>query len=268
MSEIVIKSGKKPKPLRIGIHGVGGSGKSTFGKNGLFLDIEGGIDNIDCMSIDLVGKGTSDVMASLRYIYKEADMIQNELIVLDSLDWLEKILWESVLEDEKFNTKNFTSIEEFGYQKGYIYCLKFWKDILNALEAIRQKGFHILLICHSQIIKTEYPNLDPYDMITLKLNKHIRGTILEWCDIVGYVAPEIFTTKSGDAFGNTKFKPTTTGRRMLFLGNDPSYESKSRLALPEALPLDWKDFTSAIADARAEGDSAKTKQTKAPKKES
>ena len=77
MSEIVIKSGKKPKPLRIGIHGVGGSGKSTFGKNGLFLDIEGGIDNIDCMSIDLVGKGTSDVMASLRYIYKEADMIQN-----------------------------------------------------------------------------------------------------------------------------------------------------------------------------------------------
>ena len=171
MSEIVIKSGKKPKPLRIGIHGVGGSGKSTFGKNGLFLDIEGGIDNIDCMSIDLVGKGTSDVMASLRYIYKEADMIQNELIVLDSLDWLEKILWESVLEDEKFNTKNFTSIEEFGYQKGYIYCLKFWKDILNALEAIRQKGFHILLICHSQIIKTEYPNLDPYDMITLKLKK-------------------------------------------------------------------------------------------------
>ena len=268
MSEIIIKSGKKPKPLRIGIHGVGGSGKSTFGKNGLFLDIEGGIDNIDCMSIDLVGKGTSDVMAALRYIYKEAETIQNELIVLDSLDWLEKILWESVLEDEKFNTKSFTSIEEFGYQKGYIYCLKFWKEILNALEAIRQKGFHILLICHSQIIKTEYPNLDPYDMITLKLNKHIRGTILEWCDIVGYVAPEIFTTKSGDAFGNTKYKPTTTGRRMLFLGNDPSYESKSRLALPEALPLDWKDFTSAIADARAEGDSAKTKQTKTPKKES
>ena len=268
MSEIIIKSGKKPKPLRIGIHGVGGSGKSTFGKNGLFLDIEGGIDNIDCMSIDLVGKGTSDVMASLRYIYKEAETIQNELIVLDSLDWLEKMRWESVLEDEKFNTKSFTSIEEFGYQKGYIYCLKFWKEILNALEAIRQKGFHILLICHSQIIKTEYPNLDPYDMITLKLNKHIRGTILEWCDIVGYVAPEIFTTKSGDAFGNTKYKPTTTGRRMLFLGNDPSYESKSRLALPEALPLDWKDFTSAIADARAEGDSAKTKQTKTPKKES
>ena len=268
MSEIVIKSGKKPKPLRIGIHGVGGSGKSTFGKNGLFLDIEGGIDNIDCMSIDLVGKGTSDVMASLRYIYKEAETIQNELIVLDSLDWLEKILWESVLEDEKFNTKSFSSIEVVGYQKGYIYCLKFWKEILNALEAIRQKGFHILLICHSQIIKTEYPNLDPYDMITLKLNKHIRGTILEWGDIVGYVAPEIFTTKSGDAFGNTKYKPTTTGRRMLFLGNDPSYESKSRLALPEALPLDWKDFTSAIADARAEGDSAKTKQTKTPKKES
>jgi len=262
MSEVKILSGKKPRPLRIGIHGAGGSGKSTFGKEGMFLDIEGGIDNIDCKSIDLVGKPTNDIMDALRYLYKEADMVQNELIVVDSLDWLEKILWQSVLDDSKLNPKNFTSIEEFGWQKGYIYALNFWKEILNALEAIRQKGFHILLISHSQVVRLEDPNLDPYDMVTLKLHKHIRGTILEWCDVVGYVAPEIFTTKSGDAFGNTKYKPTTTGRRLLHLGNNPSYESKTRLALPESLPLNWKDFTSAVADARAEGNSAKPKQSK------
>ena len=91
MSEITILSGKKPRPLRIGIHGAGGSGKSTFGKDGMFLDLEGGIDNIDCKSIDLVGKSTNDIMDALRYIYKEADMIQNEMIVVDSLDWLEKV---------------------------------------------------------------------------------------------------------------------------------------------------------------------------------
>jgi len=268
MSEITILSGKKPKPLRIAVHGAGGSGKSTFGKEGLFLDIEGGIADIDCKSIDLVGKSTKDIMGALRYIYKEADMIQNELIVVDSLDWLEKILWQSVLEDADWNPKGWTSIEDFGWQKGYIFALKFWKDILNALEAIRQKGFHILLISHSQIVRLENPNLDPYDMVTLKLNKHIRGTILEWCDVVGYVAPEIFTTKTGDAFGNTKFKPTTTGRRLLHLGNNPSYESKTRLALPESLPLNWKDFKSAVADARAEGNSAEPKQSKTVEKES
>ena len=268
MSEITILSGKKPRPLRIGIHGAGGSGKSTFGKDGMFLDIEGGIDNIDCKSIDLVGKSTKDIMDALRYIYKEADMIQNELIVVDSLDWLEKVLWQSVLDDGTFNTKNFTSIEEFGYQKGYTFALNFWREILNALEAIRKKGFHILLISHSQVVRLEDPNLDPYDMVTLKLHKFIRGTILEWCDVVGYVAPEIFTTKSGDAFGNTKYKPTTTGRRLLHLGSNPSYESKTRLALPETLPLNWKDFTSAVADARAEGNVAKPKQSKTVEKES
>jgi hypothetical protein len=52
------------------------------------------------------------------------------------------------------------------------------------------------------------------------------------------------------------------------LGNNPSYESKTRLALPEILPLNWKDFTSAVADARAEGNVAKPKQSKTVEKES
>ena len=270
MSEITILSGKKPRPLRVGIHGAGGSGKSTFGKDGMFLDIEGGIDNIDCKSIDLVGKSTKDVMDALRYIYKEADMIQNELIVVDSLDWLEKVLWQKVLDDPKLNDKGFTSIEEFGWQKGYIYALNFWKEILNALEAIRKKDFHILLISHSQVVRLELPTLDPFDTITLKLHKTVRGMILEWCDIVGHVAPEIFTVpkSSGNSFGPAKYKPTPTGRRLLYLGNNPSYESKTRLALPESLPLNWKDFTSAVADARAEGNSAKPKQSKTVVKES
>jgi len=270
MSEIKILSGMNPTPLRIGIHGAGGSGKSTFGKEGLFLDVEGGISDIDCQSIDLVGKSYNDVMDALRYIYKEADSIQNELIVVDSLDWLEKVLWQNVLDNKILNEKNYTSIEEFGYQKGYTFALKGWQEILNALEAIRKKGFHILLISHSQISRLELPTLDPYDTITLKLHKTVRGTILEWCDIIGHVSPEIFTTKSGDSFGNTKYKPTATGRRMLYLGNDPSYESKTRLALPESLPLNWKDFMSAIADARAaEGNVAKsTQQLKTVEKES
>ena len=82
----------------------------------------------------------------------------------------------------------------------------------------------------------------------------------EWCDIVAYIAMETFTKKQESDFGATKFKPTSTGRRLLYIGNDPSYESKTRIPLPDKIDLDWATFMSAIDSARADsGNPAKTK---------
>ena len=43
--EIKIIKTKKKKPLRICGHGRDGQGKSYFGRDSLFIDVEGGIDN-------------------------------------------------------------------------------------------------------------------------------------------------------------------------------------------------------------------------------
>ena len=68
---VIVKKGKEKRPLRVCIYGSDGSGKSTWPRHGLFMDMEGGLGEIDCQSIDLVDAPFADVMDAARYIYKE-----------------------------------------------------------------------------------------------------------------------------------------------------------------------------------------------------
>ena len=60
--DIKIHKGKKKKPLKIGVYGQGATGKSTLTKDALIADIEGGINEIECEYVDLVGASRDDLM--------------------------------------------------------------------------------------------------------------------------------------------------------------------------------------------------------------
>ena len=182
--EIEIVSGKQPKPIRLGLYGTDGSGKSTFFKDGLFLDLEGGLGEIDTESINLVNAKLEDVIDALKYVYQYHKKIKRKMIVVDSLDWLEKMIFQSVCD-----AKGVESIEDIGYGKGYTFALSHWKNFLQGLDALRELGFTIGLIAHSEIVRVEDPRLDPYDRHDLKLHKKVRGLIREWCDVVAFVLP-------------------------------------------------------------------------------
>ena len=142
--------------------------------------------------------------------------------------------------------------------------------LLKPMDHLRDLGFNILIISHAKVVEIKDPNLDPYDRWDLALERNMRSYIREWLDILCYVSLETFTKKQeSTGFGATKFKPTTTGRRLLNIGNNPSYESKTRVALPDKLDLDWGALMSAIEDSRAgSGNDAKQETKKQVKKES
>lgn len=243
-----IKSGPQPQPVRTLIYGTDGIGKSSFAAsapNSLVLDLEGGLSEIDAQSISLRSADYETVMDALRLVYQNLKALGITTVVVDSLDWLEKVIFKKVC--SQYGKQ---SIDEIGYAKGYTYALTHWQHLLSALDMLREKGVAIVLIAHPQVVRVEDPLFDPYDRHDLKLDKRVRGVIKEWADVVAFCQYEIFTNKSSERFGESRYRATSTGRRVIHLREQPGYEAKSRLALPDSLPLDWSAYEAAINEAR------------------
>ncbi len=65
--------------------------------------------------------------------------------VIDTADWLEKLLIEHVCQ-----RNNKTSIEDFGYGKGYIVLAEEFTKFLASLDPLLARGMHVLLLAHCQ----------------------------------------------------------------------------------------------------------------------
>jgi len=266
--EIKINKGKKKKPLKIGVFGQGATGKSTLAKDALIADVEGGLNEIDCESVDLVGGTTEDLFDFLRYVHKHNKDIKQDTIAIDSIDWVEKQIHAEICAERGVKSGSIND-KALAFGVGHQMSMARFVKLFKSLDMIRDLGFNILIISHAKIQTLNDPNVDSYDRWDVSLEKNVRNYFREWLDILCYVNIETFTVKQeAQGFSGAKFKPTTTGRRLLNIGNDPSYESKTRVALPDKIDLDWKALMSAIEVARADkGDNAKQEPKKKEKED-
>lgn len=95
-----VTSGRQHRPRRVMLYGVHGIGKSTFGAmapNPVFIQTEDGLSNIDCARFPLA-ESFHDVMAMLMELYSEQHDFRT--VVIDSLDWLERLIWTHVCREK------------------------------------------------------------------------------------------------------------------------------------------------------------------------
>src|SRR5690606_37239112 len=110
------------KPPRIIIHGEPGVGKTTFAACApapVIIQTEDGLGNLDVEAFPLAAS-LEDVMGALTALYEEGHSYAT--LVVDSLDWLEPLIWQRVCRDH-----NVASIEALGYGKGYVEALGYWR---------------------------------------------------------------------------------------------------------------------------------------------
>jgi len=252
-SEITLDSivkGKQPKPVRALIYGGIGVGKTHLASKAdgvMFLDYEGGKGEFDAPSFPLHGKEPTfeDGLQSLRVIYDNHKKLGVKTVCVDSLDWLEKKAWEAICKEHSVD-----SIEKLPFGKGYQFSLSLFQRFLAGLDSLRAMGMDIILLAHSQIVRVESPILDPYDTYTIKVHKHLRGTLLEWSDLVLFAEFETFTRKASEKFGQAVYKGTSTGKRIMHTTGAAGFEAKSRINIPSPLPLDWKVLKDEISKSR------------------
>ena len=143
------RRGNAAAPPRLLTYGTEGIGKSTLASQSpkpIFIPTEDGLDEIDCEKFPLATT-YDDVVAALAELRTQQH--DYETVVIDSLDWLERLVWDKLCLQYGVN-----SIEKVdgGYARGYTHALTYWREILDHLNALRAtKGMVILLIAHAKV---------------------------------------------------------------------------------------------------------------------
>ena len=231
--------GKLQQPIRVVLYGVEGIGKSTFGASApspIFLGAEDGTAQLDVARFPKP-ESFADVFEAIRVLgTSEHDF---KTLVVDTLDWLEPIIWAHICERDKQE-----NIEAYGYGKGYQTALDEWRKVLAALERLRQaKGMHLVLVAHSWVKSFKNPTGDDFDRYEMKLHAKAGGLVKEWADAVLFANYETYAHKDEKT---KRVRGVDTGARLLFSERRAAWDAKNRYSLPESLPLSWADFEAAV----------------------
>lgn len=221
-----------------GVHGIGKTTFSSEAPNAVFLPTEDGVADIDCESFPI-----SECFEQFMHYLKELETEEHDrtTAVVDSLDWLERLIWGAVEAEQ-----NVDSIEDIGYAKGYTFALKYWRQVLKQLETLRDaRSMTVVLLAHAKIERFAPPDTDAFDRYSPKLHKHASGIVQEWCDEVLFANYQVFTQSQGEGF-DKQTKGVGTGVRVVHTSELPAHNAKNRAKLPATLPLSWQAYSEAV----------------------
>jgi hypothetical protein len=241
MSLADIRTKSKKKPPRIVAYGGAGVGKTYFGSqmpNPIFVLTEDGMGTIDAQQFPLC-KSFDEVMGRLQSLIDEDHEFKT--VVIDSLDWLEPLIWDKACQDNGWK-----SIEQPGYGKGYVEVLRYWRQYIDLLNILREdKGMIILQIAHNQIKRFESPEIEAFDRHELKLHRKAADLILEHSDCCFFANYKLGTVKV-QGKGGTMTTKAVAGDVVAYCREKPAYLAKNRYALPDVLPFSWPEIRKAM----------------------
>ena len=217
-----------------GIHGVGKSTWAASAPDAVFVPTEEGLNDIGCERFP-VAKSYDEVVGRLQQL-GESDHAFSTLVI-DSLDWLEQLIWQKVCAD-----KGVDSIQDIGYGKGYASAVDVWKQFLACLDYLRDhREMSVVLVAHARIERYENPETDGYDRYSPKLDKRASGVIAEWCDEVFFATYKVYTRVHED--GAKKITKAVGGdERVLRCTEKPFAVAKNRLRMPDEIEMSFPAY--------------------------
>ena len=127
---ISLDSIKQPAKLapRIVIHGGPGIGKSTLASqapNPIFIDLEGGLGELPTNAFQPTS--FDEVLESIGVLFTDDHKFMT--LAVDSLDWLEAMIWKKVVDNNKVE-----DISKIPYGQGYAEALGLWKKFFEGVD--------------------------------------------------------------------------------------------------------------------------------------
>lgn len=250
------------KPEKLVVEGETGAGKTTFAcsshtkKEPAFVfNADDGGENVfhktginlihDCVPTGDVKENAEkwdQVMATLRELASEKSGIKR--IIIDSVDKLELLAQARVCVDHKQ-----PHIESLGYGKGYAYSVGEFQKLLSGLNYLRDtQEIQPILVCHTQVRTINKPTMEPYDSYILKLHKSLSSYVMEWADVILFVAFETIVKKIDSGFNRKDSRAIQSGKRFLYTSGSMGVDAKNRFDLPAEIPADWDEYQKLITN--------------------
>ena len=241
----VKKTCDDPLPRRIVVYGTHGIGKSTWAAcspSPIFIPTEDGLQDIPAMAFP-VARSLADVIEAMTELATQAHEFKTA--VIDSADWLERLVWQQVCDDGKK-----PSIGDFGYGKGYDSAATKFRELLNGLDYLRnEKRMQVILLAHCKVTNFKSPDTEAYNRYTPKLHELTAGLLQEWADEVLFANYKVYTRTDGKGFDERKL--ATGGDRVLYTTERPSHLAKNRLQLPPEIPFVYSTFHELMQSSQA-----------------
>ena len=228
-----INKGKKRRARRTLLYGVHGVGKSQWAAGApdvCFLNMEDGIDDIDCASTDLIASH-DELMESLRHFHSQPHDFK--YLAIDTIDWLEKVIHKEVAKEAGKQ-----HIADIGYGAGFKTAMAKWDKVLFALDCVRKEhDIGIILLAHCDIKRFESPEQESYDRYQPALHPLASAALQEWCDEVLFASYRVFTRKEEQGFNKERNIAVGDGERYIRTQESPAVLAKNRLDLPTELAM-------------------------------
>ena len=231
-----ITRGAQPRAQKIVLYGVEGIGKTTLAAqapNPLFIDTEGGSSHLDVRRLPAPTSWQMllDEVAWIRDFPAECA----GTLVVDTADWAERLCIESILAE-----KNWKSIEDPGYGKGFTFVTERFGKLLNLLSEVAESGNNVVVTAHAVISKFEQPDeMGAYDRWGLKLIDGKKASdaamLKEWADAVLFCNYRTVVVEDK----NGKSKAQNGKDRVIFATHAAAWDAKNRWGLPDEVPMAW-----------------------------
>lgn len=240
-----IITGKDNNPPRIVFYAPSGFGKNTFASQApspIFIQCEEGVGNMTYDRFPLA-KSFKDVLDALGLLAETKHKFST--VVIDTIDALERLIFEEVVKEHNAEKKPITSIGDIGFGAGYVKALNYWGQLLSALDYLRkEKGIMPILLAHSQIKSFTPPDSDSYDRYRFNMHDRASELVKDWADVVLFGNYKVHTRSSGEGFNKTT--KGIGGDRFLYTQERPAHWGKNRFDLPYEIPFkqgsQWNDF--------------------------
>ncbi len=222
-----VNQGKIETPFFIILYGAAGVGKSTlasYAPNPIFLDVENGTKKLDVNRISSI-KDFDEFIEC----FKLDEIKQYDTIVIDSIDFLEQMIFEHVC--KKHGKKTIT---DFGYGQGFEIAQKKWASLLKSLKnLVENENKNIIFIAHEQIKRFDNPLAESFDRYSLRLNQKSSSYIVAQVDAVLFVSKS-FTFKELE--DKRKIPKVEMGRK-IYTQETASILAKSRYSINSVITI-------------------------------
>ncbi len=232
-----ISKGKISRAQKVVIYGPEGIGKSSLAAqfpDPVIIDTEGGTSHMDVRRID-----KPKTWDELLGIIKEVALTPGicKTLVIDTADWAEQLIVSYLC-----NKYKQSSIESFGYGKGYTYMSEEFSRMLSACDLVISAGIHVVITAHAKMRKFEQPDeMGAYDRWEMKLSRQTAPLLKEWCDMLLFCNYQTFVVSS-----ENDTKKAQGGKRVIYTSHHPAWDAKTRVELPEIIDLDYANISAAV----------------------
>lgn len=219
------------RPPRLLIYGPEKMGKTTLASQfpaPVFLQTEAG--ESAGLELDSFGHLTSydQVIEALGSLASGDHAYRT--VVLDSVSELEKLVWAKTCQ-----LNNWSSIEQPGYGKGYVETDYGWREVVDALNYLRnERGMIVILIGHATITRFDDPETQSYSRYDIDLHKRAEAMLKREVDAILLVKKDV-TIKTEQPGGKGRARADGGDTRWIYTQGRPAFTAGNRYSMPPRL---------------------------------